>query len=191
MSKRGKRCHREPTQPSLSDEESAVFRDAIGPVARLPPPKRRAPERVLPSARPRPREAEQTREVAELRDAPAPVPNIAAGDDLVYRRAGVQASVLRRLRRGYYRCQAEIDLHGMVVDVARQYLALFLQNAHDRDHRCVRVVHGKGLGSGHRGPVLKTKVAGWLAHRDDVLAYVSARPGDGGTGALYVLLKKT
>lgn len=129
--------------------------------------------------------------MTELFDDPPPDPDLATGDELVYRRNGVQSSVMRRLRRGYYRCQAEIDLHGMVVATARLSLADFLQEAHDFNYRCVRIIHGKGLRSGHRGPVLKTKVTGWLRQRNEVLAYISARPVDGGTGALYVLLRKT
>ncbi|RJS95413.1 DNA mismatch repair protein MutS [Salinisphaera sp. Q1T1-3] len=136
------------------------------------------------------READEVAVVAELLDAPPPDPDIATGDDLVHRQTGVQLGVIRRLRRGHYRCDGEIDLHGMIVDVARRCLAEFLQDALDRGHRCIRVIHGKGLRSGHRGPILKTKVAGWLAQREEVLAYASARPVDGGTGALYVLLKK-
>lgn len=173
----------------ISEDEAALFRDAVGPVTDLRH-RRRAPQRALPSARPRMREADDAAVMAELLvDAP-PNPDVETGDDLVHRREGVQHAVIRRLRRGHYRCQAEIDLHGMVVDVARRYLSEFLHEALDRGYRCVRVVHGKGLRSGNRGPVLKVKVAGWLRQRDEVLAYVSARPVDGGTGALYVLLRK-
>lgn len=174
---------------SISDDDAAVFRSAVGCVSEIRRT-RRAPQRTLPSTRPRMREADEAAVMTELLvDAP-PDPDIETGDDLVHYRPGVQRSVLRRLRRGHYRCQAEIDLHGMVVGVARRCLAEFLQESLDRGYRCVRVVHGKGLRSGHRGPVLKTKVAGWLRQRDEVLAYSSARPVDGGTGALYVLLKK-
>ncbi|MGB7757735.1 MAG: Smr/MutS family protein [Salinisphaera sp.] len=174
----------------ISDDEAALFRNAVGPVTDIGH-RRRAPQRTLPSARPRMREADEAAVMTELLvDAP-PDPDIETGDDLVHRREGVQHAVIRRLRRGHYRCQAEIDLHGMVVDVARRCLSEFLHEALDRGYRCVRVVHGKGLRSGNRGPVLKVKVAGWLRQRDEVLAYASARPVDGGTGALYVLLRKT
>lgn len=174
---------------SISDEDSALFRSMVGPVAEVRY-RRREPRRRLPSTRPRMREADDAAVMAELLvDAP-PDPDVETGDDIVHRRPGVQHAVIRRLRRGHYRCQAEIDLHGMVVEVARRCLTEFLQDALDRGYRCVRVVHGKGLRSGNRGPVLKVKVAGWLRQRDEVLAYVSARPVDGGTGALYVLLRK-
>lgn len=175
---------------SVSDEDSALFRSVVGPVVGVRQ-RRRAPRRELPSARPRMREADEAAVMAELlADAP-PDPDIETGEDLVHRREGVQHAVIRRLRRGHYRCQAEIDLHGMVVEVARACLSEFLHDALDRGYRCIRVVHGKGLRSGNRGPVLKGKVAGWLRQRDEVLAYASARPIDGGTGALYVLLRKS
>jgi DNA-nicking Smr family endonuclease len=107
-----------------------------------------------------------------------------------YARPGLQRTVMRRLRRGDYRIGAELDLHGMTADAARGELARFLREAIGRELRCVRIIHGKGLGSEGRGPVLKPRVARWLRQRDDVLAYCSARPADGGTGALYVLLRR-
>ena len=115
-------------------------------------------------------------------------PELAAGDELVYHRAGVQMTVLRKLRRGQYRVQAEIDLHGMTVAEAKQALRDFLANALHRQFRCVRIIHGKGLRSGHRGPVLKGAVSSVLRRVGAVVAYVSARQVDGGTGAVYVLL---
>ena len=101
---------------------------------------------------------------------------------------GVQPAVGRRLRRGEYRVEREIDLHGLTVAEAKQALRGFLIEALERGVRCVRIVHGKGLRSGHRGPVLKATVSAVLRRSGAVLAYVSARPADGGTGAVYVLL---
>lgn len=167
-----------------------MFRDAVGSVATVRSNIKRRPEQTLPSTQPIMREADDAAVMAELLDDAPPDPDIETGDDLVHRQDGIQHGVVRRLRRGHYRCQAEIDLHGMVVDVARHCLGVFLHDALDNGYRCVRIVHGKGLRSGHRGPVLKNKVAGWLSRREEVLAFVSARPVDGGTGALYVLLKK-
>lgn len=186
---RNKPRHR-PARNTLSDDESAVFRDAVGAVATVTSNRKRRPEKTLPSTQPIMREADEAAVMAELLDDAPPDPDIETGDDLVHRQEGIQHGVVRRLRRGHYRCQAEIDLHGMVVDVARHCLGVFLHDALDNGYRCVRIVHGKGLRSGHRGPVLKNKVAGWLSRREEVLAFVSARPVDGGTGALYVLLKK-
>lgn len=172
----------------IDDDDSILFRNTIGPVAPLDRGRRRRPGRRLPSSRPLMREADEQAVLGELLDDPPP--DIETGDDLYHRRPGVQHAVMRRLRRGHYRCQAELDLHGMVVDVARRCLAEFLRDVIARDYRCVRIVHGKGLRSGHRGPILKQKVAGWLRQRDEVLAYCSARATDGGTGAVYVLLRR-
>ena len=173
----------------ISDDDSALFRDAVGPVTEVAKGQRRRPWRHMPSARPAMREADEQAVIGELLDF-SPGDDIETGDDLFHRREGVQLAVMRKLRRGQYRCQAELDLHGMIVDVARQCLAVFLREALDRGYRCVRVVHGKGLRSGNRGPVLKVKVAHWLRQRDEVLAYCSARENDGGTGAVYVLLRR-
>ncbi len=115
-------------------------------------------------------------------------PALASGDELVFQRAGIQPGLLRKLRRGDYRVQGEIDLHGLTVAEAKEALREFLGEALLRQWRCVRIVHGKGLRSGHRGPVLKGMVASMLRKVGPVLAYVSARQVDGGTGAVYVLL---
>lgn len=115
-------------------------------------------------------------------------PALASGEELVFHREGIQPGVLRKLRRGDYRVQGEIDLHGLKVAEAKQALREFLGLALARQWRCVRIVHGKGLRSGHRGPVLKSMVGAMLRKVGPVLAYVSARQVDGGTGAVYVLL---
>lgn len=117
------------------------------------------------------------------------IPFNETGEELVYLRAGLQRRVLRRLRRGYYRVTAELDLHGMTATTAHQALTRFLSHCRRRDYRCVRIVHGKGRRSSNRGPILKGKVDRWLRQRAEVLAFCSARPVDGGTGALYVLLQ--
>ncbi len=96
--------------------------------------------------------------------------------------------MLRKLRRGDYRVQGEIDLHGLTVAEASRRCASFWRQALQRQWRCVRIIHGKGLRSGHRGPVLKGMVGTLLRKSGPVLAFVSARQVDGGTGAVYVLL---
>ncbi|MFM1885104.1 MAG: hypothetical protein RL026_261 [Pseudomonadota bacterium] len=124
--------------------------------------------------------------LADLRRPLAPV--IESGEELSYRRDGVQETVFRRLRRGEYRVDAELDLHGFTVDGAAQVLGEFMAQALARELRVLRIVHGKGLGSGHRGPVLKHLVNGSLRRLNAVLAFASAREVDGGTGACLVLL---
>jgi len=116
--------------------------------------------------------------------------SVASGDVLAWRRDGVQESVVRRLRRGLYRVQAEVDLHGLTEAQAREVLREFLLHALARGYGCIRIVHGKGLRSGPRGPVLKNLVASMLRRTQAVAAFASARQVDGGTGALYVLLSR-
>lgn len=186
---RARRATRGAGDERVSTDERQLFRDAVGPVQTLPKSQqRRRVPRSPPSPRPRQTEADEAAVMQELLDAP-PV-DIETGDSLSWRRNGVQLGVLRRLRRGHYRCQAELDLHGMFVDTARRRLAAFLRQALMHDYRCVRIVHGKGRRSGQRGPVLKAKVGGWLRRRDEVLAFCSTPDNDGGTGAVYVLLRR-
>jgi DNA-nicking Smr family endonuclease len=111
------------------------------------------------------------------------------GESLAYKREGVQLQVFRRLRRGHWVVQAELDLHGFTREEARAELVAFLADCLRQGLRCVRVIHGKGLGSRNREPVLKAKVAGWLAQRESVLAFCEAPPRDGGGGAVLVLLR--
>ena len=111
------------------------------------------------------------------------------GDPLLHVRAGVPAHTLRRLRRGQVAVDAELDLHGMTVAEAHAAFASFLVRCRDRDLRCVRIIHGKGLSSPGGEPVLKKRVVGWLAQRDEVLAYCQAKPNGGGSGAVVALLR--
>src|SRR6185437_4036514 len=107
---------------------------------------------------------------------------------LCYRGAGVQDVVWRRLRRGSYRIGAELDLHGFNRERAYVALTQFIGDCQRRDIRCIRVIHGKGLGSPNTRPVIKSLLDSWLRRRRDVLAFCAARPHDGGAGAAYVLL---
>ena len=114
---------------------------------------------------------------------------IAAGDEWSFLRPGLSRQTLRRLRRGYWRIQAHLDLHGFTRDEARLELAIFLDASSKNNFRCVRVIHGRGLRSRDREPVLKISIGNWLVQRNDVLAFCQARPEDGGSGAVLVLLK--
>ena len=127
--------------------------------------------------------------IAFAPDADSPAQDAALSAPLSFQRAGVRTQVMRRLRRGQYPVEAELDLHGLNQAAARDRLAEFLAVARDSGRRCVRVIHGKGYRSGARGPVLKTAVDLWLRRHLDVMAFSSARAIDGGTGALYVLLR--
>ena len=116
--------------------------------------------------------------------------DIATGEELLFRRPGIDKETIRRMKRGHYVLEGELDLHGLTVEQARSTFASFLHEAVRQGLRCVRIVHGKGLGSEARLPVLKGYVNRWLRQTDAVLAFCSARPEQGGTGAVTVLLKR-
>ena len=110
-------------------------------------------------------------------------------DELSYRSKGIGTDVTQKLRKGHWSLQGQIDLHGLRSDEAREALGQFIRDATKRGWRCVRVVHGKGLGSPGKTPVLKSKVQRWLVQKTEVLAFVQAKGSEGGAGALVVLLK--
>ena len=168
-------------------EDARLFREAVRGVRPL---HAQASPLRKPKVRPRARftRADRAAVLRESLDPHAADPEQLTGEALAFRRPQIPAAVLRRLRRGDYRVQREIDLHGLTVAEAKLALREFLVSALEQRVRCVRIVHGKGLRSGHRGPVLKAAVSTLLRRTGAVLAYVSARPVDGGTGAIYVLL---
>ena len=110
-------------------------------------------------------------------------------EHLSYRRPGIGPDVTRKLRRGDWAIQRQLDLQGLRTEDAREALGQFIREAQQQGIRCVRVVHGKGLGSPGKTPVLKGRVQSWLAQKKEVLAFVQARPAEGGAGALVVLLQ--
>ncbi len=124
-----------------------------------------------------------------LSDGYIPAHELESGEELLYLREGQSPSVLSKLRRGHWVVQANLDLHGLISDEARTQVAEFLAGCKKRGIRCVRIVHGKGLGSRNREPILKHKVRNWLIQKDEVIAYAQARATDGGSGAVIVLLK--
>jgi DNA-nicking Smr family endonuclease len=174
-------------QPSPDSEAfRAAVRD-VTPLTQTPPadglarPKPRARRLRNPTAPPASGlPADETTATADI---------VTGGEALSFQRAGVRTQVMRRLRRGLYPIDDELDLHGLSQSAARDELAEFIARSRDRGCRCVRIIHGKGYRSGARGPVLKTAVNLWLRLHLDVLAFVSARAIDGGTGAIYVLLR--
>lgn len=170
----------------LSPEDRILFRETVGSVR--PVHHDRVEHNHRPRPEPRLSQDDERQVVDELLSWPEEPDELDTGEELYYRRDGVQNNVLRKLRRGQYRVSAVLDLHGMNVATARQALLHFLYTAKREHMTCVRIIHGKGLRSRHKGPVIKTKVNTWLRQRDDILAFCSARPMDGGTGAIYVLL---
>lgn len=179
-------------QAAVTSEDVAAFRAAVRDVKPLPPaavPAGLAPSK--PRRRKRPRAADRTDADALMPLlAPSEVSAESAPPELLsFKRGGVRTLQMRRLRRGLYPSEAELDLHGLNQSAARDLLAEFIRASRDAQMRCVRVIHGKGYRSGARGPVLKTAVNLWLRHHVDVMAFTSAKTIDGGSGALYVLLR--
>jgi DNA-nicking Smr family endonuclease len=167
-----------------------VFAD----VARLPAANKAGVARMRPPPIPRQTLADERDALEASKYGNDPAPHAwDIGQEIeaeqTHLRRGLGADVLTALRRGRWVVQAEIDLHGMTTDEARDALADFLLDARSRGLRCVRVVHGKGLTSPNREPVLKGKVRRWLAHWDDVLAYCEAPRHAGGSGAVVALLR--
>ena len=171
------------------DREARAFREAMRDVRRLTRGGKAERATPKPPAKARFTRADQ-KEV--LRESLLPPPDealLATGDELSFRRPHISEAVLMRLRRGAFVVDAEIDLHGMTGAEAKAALRNFIADSVGHRLHCVRVVHGKGRRSGPRGPVLKNVVNHWLQHADDVLAFGSARAVDGGSGAIYVLLR--
>ncbi|HSI43469.1 MAG TPA: Smr/MutS family protein [Methylotenera sp.] len=181
-------------EPSLppnheSDEDLNLFREAVKDARPLTVP---PVHTYQPKPKPIPRQfiRDERQALADsLSDHFIPAHELETGEELLYLRDGHSPDILSKLRRGHWVVQAAIDLHGLISDEARTYVSYFISDCKKRGIRCVRIVHGKGLGSRNREPVLKNKLRGWLMQKDEVIAYAEARKQDGGSGAVIVLLK--
>jgi DNA-nicking Smr family endonuclease len=173
----------------VADDDGRLFRSAMSDARRLEIDTVESPRR-RPRASARFSRLDQQDVLRESLEAPAHAMEIANGSALSYRHPSVNLKTMRRLARGGISVQAEMDLHGLTSAEAEESLRGFVAQSILRGHTCVRIVHGKGLRSGQKGPVLKREVDRWLRRWEPVLAFVSARQADGGTGAVYVLLKK-
>ncbi|WOB09604.1 Smr/MutS family protein [Piscinibacter gummiphilus] len=170
--------------------ERELFAVTVGPVQPLRPTGRARQARALPTPEPRQRQRDEREALRESLSDEFNVDTLLETDEtLSFRRPEIGLDVVRKLRRGGWAIQAQIDLHGLRRDPARVKLNAFIRDAAEQGLRCVRVVHGKGLGSPGREPVLKARVRSWLVQKNEVLAFVQARPAEGGSGALVVLLK--
>ncbi|MBT9551271.1 MAG: Smr/MutS family protein [Hydrogenophaga sp.] len=172
------------------DREKRLFELAVGPVRPLPAARHAVhPPRHVPPE-PRQRQLDEDAVMREALSDDFDVETLLHTDDqLSYHCHGLGPDVMRKLREGHWSIQRQIDLHGLRVDEAREALGRFVRESHQLGLRCVRVVHGKGLGSPGRAPVLKGRVLRWLVQKKEVMAFVQARPAEGGAGALVVLLK--
>lgn len=193
-----------PRSASVVSEEKELLRAALADVQPLAPANRAS----LIRPKPHPRAAKQVplggaaqqvplggdeQQVLgdTLSDSPAWQQGLENGEELLFRRDGLSQQHIRKLRRGHWKVQDHLDLHGLIATEARALTAAFLAHAIRNGLRCVRIVHGKGLSSPNREPVLKKKLSGWLAQRDEVLAYCQAPQPEGGGGAVLVLLRAT
>ncbi|MFC5521097.1 Smr/MutS family protein [Polaromonas jejuensis] len=176
--------------------EKELFSRAVGPVQALPAkhrPGHPGHSAHLPREQAPPIPVQQQRdELAVMQEAISDEFDVESllhtDESLSFRRPGMGPDVVRKLRRGGWSIQGQLDLHGLRREAARESLAQFIRDALKMGWRCVRVVHGKGLGSPGKTPVLKGKVQSWLIQKQEVLAFVQARPAEGGAGALVVLL---
>jgi DNA-nicking Smr family endonuclease len=175
-------------KPKSDEDEIALFREATRGVKPLAHAVRVTGAAPKPRPRARFARAERLLVREEILNGCAEEPELTAADPTLFARPGVTESTLRKLRRGQYRVQGELDLHGLSAEAATTQLREFLVAALQRNASCVRIVHGKGLRSGPRGPVLRQLVNNALRRTRQVLAFASARQVDGGTGAVYVLL---
>ncbi len=167
----------------------AVAGCAVGPVTPLAPDGRARVATARPAPEPRQRLADERAALQQSFSDEVDIETLLLTDDgLSFRREGVGSDVVTRLRRGHWSIQAELDLHGLRRDEARDQLAAFVRDAAARGQRCLRVVHGKGHGSPGRQPVLKAKVQRWLGQSAEVIAFAQASGPQGGAGALIVLL---
>ncbi len=183
------RREREAAQRRLMEREARIFELSVGPVTPLPDTGRVVLAGAPPLPEPRQRELDEQAVLRQALSDDFDVESLLETDEtLSFRRPEVSLEVVRKLRRGHWALQAQIDLHGLRRDQAREAIGTFIHDSARRGMRCVRVVHGKGNGSPGREPVLKTRVRRWLVQKQEVLAFVQARPSDGGAGALMVLL---
>jgi DNA-nicking Smr family endonuclease len=174
----------------MNEKDIDEFRRAVSGAKPIASEKRVPHHKVKPRPKARFTRADERQVLNESLEDDIDTIEHGYGAALRYHRASVGRRTMRKLARGGYSVQDEIDLHGMTLAEAKPRLADFIDFSARQGRLCVRVVHGKGLGSGHRGPVLKNAVNRWLRKWESVLAFVSTRQVDGGTGAIYVLLQK-
>jgi DNA-nicking Smr family endonuclease len=175
--------------PGVDREDSELFRQAVGkvhPVRQESVPAYRRRPRAVPAQT----RSDERAVMAALARGDFTHDGMETGEAIQFKRDGIQDRVFQKLRRGQFSIEAELDLHGLSITAAKEALSQFLANVIRKRQSCVRIIHGKGRGSRDGKPVLKLKLQSWLRQRNDVLAYCSARPRDGGTGAVYVLIKR-
>jgi len=183
------RAERAAAASRLREQEQRLFELSIGAVTRLPDAQRVLLRADPPEPEPRQRQLDEQAVLRQALSDDFDVDSLLETDEtLSFRRVELGPETVRKLRRGHWALQGQIDLHGLRRDQAREALGAFVHESARRGLRCVRVVHGKGHGSPGREPILKSRVRRWLVQKQEVLAFVQARASDGGAGALMVLL---
>jgi len=188
MSKKGKKPN---VNPDISEDDRLLFRNSIGDIKKV------NDDRVELKPSRRPSRSINDKINHDINSSNLPdglsddygIPDIDANTELFFAHPGLQRKLERRLKLGQLEIKAELDLHGMTVEMARPVLAGFIEECQDYHFRSVLIIHGKGYSSQGRQPVIKSMVNRWLRQHSAVLAFCSARPADGGSGAVYVLLK--
>lgn len=173
----------------VSSQDRELFRQTIGDIDRI---EHDNVDLSTPKPAPVPNQTILSKQdsLKVMANSPFDIPNVQIDDELYFKRSGVQQEIMRKLRRGKFAIESELDLHGMTVNVAKNELDKFLSHCQSTNRRCIRIIHGKGHGSVDKIPVLKNKLNKWLQKYDSILAFCSAPSHDGGTGAIYVLIKK-
>ena len=182
-------AHHSLKDPAVTDDDNEAFRKAMSDAKPLKADKRVPATKPKPKPRARFRRADENAVLQESLEDDIDTLEHESGGALRFHRQHVGRRTMRKLTRGGFSVQDEIDLHGMTLAEAKPRLRDFIQYSADQDRLCVRVVHGKGYRSRNGEPVLKKKMAGWLQQRDEILGYCQAPQADGGSGAVLILLK--
>ncbi len=173
----------------LNSEDSDLFRQTIGKVQLVKQDKVALHEQRQSKPKPYPKPLAVNFDTSLSSRRMEDLETVGLHDSMNFLSAGLQNNVLKKLRRGYFGIDAEIDLHGLNSSDAKRQLLHFLHNGVEEGCRCVHIVHGKGYRSLDNLPVIKNELNRWLRQHKDVQAFCSANPKDGGTGALFVLLR--
>ncbi len=174
----------------ISDQDHELFLQSVAGARKLNIEPRVIAEKKRPPPRPLQQEKDNQQVLMDMLSDPVDPADMETGEELLFVRNGIPQRTLKKLRRGEFSIEAELDLHGRTKVEAREAIVEFLYFCHHHGLRCVRIIHGKGHGSQGKRPILKQYVNHWLRQRDDILAFSSARQVDGGTGAIYVLLRR-
>lgn len=177
------------TKKTISKEDSTLFRQSIGIVKKMKSDNLHFMEKKKPKPYPKTQELKEIKKLEDGARSHAEVEKLLQEDSMGYSALGIQKNVLKKLRKGHFGLDASIDLHGLTREEANKQLSRFLHFSIEEGYRCVHIIHGKGYRSPDNHPVLKNDINIWLRQYKEVLAFCSTPPKDGGTGAVFVLLK--